>query len=85
MALPKIISLFSGAWGLDLGCVTAGYSIIFAVGNLEWAIQTHRRNFPDTVSLAADLRALRAEGLKRELELPIEPGERIGVIGGPPC
>ncbi|WP_202619350.1 DNA cytosine methyltransferase [Ornithinimicrobium cavernae] len=83
--LPKIVSLFSGAGGLDLGFQRAGFPLSFAVDLSASAIQTHRRNFKSTESIAADLVDLGPEGVLDHLDLLLEPGEPIGVIGGPPC
>lgn len=85
MALPKIVSLFSGAGGLDLGFQRAGFPLIFAVDLSAAAIETHRRNFKGTVSLAADLEDLGPHGVLAQLDGLLKPGESIGVIGGPPC
>ncbi|MER7991789.1 DNA cytosine methyltransferase [Micromonospora chalcea] len=85
MALPKVVSLFSGAGGLDLGFRNAGFQLVFAVDSSDWAIKTHRRNFPGTKSIAADLIQLQPEGVLSELEEILSPGDSIGVIGGPPC
>ncbi|WP_258344959.1 DNA cytosine methyltransferase [Saccharopolyspora gregorii] len=85
MALPKIVSLFSGAGGLDLGFREAGFSLKFAVDRSFASIQTHRRNFKGTMSLAADLEELGPKGVLEHLEGVLEPGDKIGVIGGPPC
>ena len=83
--LPKIISLFSGAGGLDLGYHDAGFSVIFAVDNSPSAIKTHKRNFPNTTSITADLAELRPKGVLRQVESLLSLGDPIGVIGGPPC
>jgi len=45
-SLPRIVSLFSGAGGLDLGFSQADFDIAFAVDRMVAAIQTHKRNFP---------------------------------------
>lgn len=83
--LPKIVSLFSGAGGLDLGFHRAAFPLAFAVDMSPAAIQTHRRNFKGTVSVAADLEELGPDGVLAHLDGLLEPGESIGVIGGPPC
>lgn len=84
-ALPKIVSLFSGAGGLDLGFKQAGFPLVFAIDISPAAIQTHRRNFRETTSIAADLETLGPNGVLAHLEEILNPGESIGVIGGPPC
>lgn len=83
--LPKIVSLFSGAGGLDLGFVRAGFPLIFAVDVSPAAVRTHQRNFNQTTSVAADLEHLGPEGVLRHLDSLLDPGESIAVIGGPPC
>lgn len=85
MSLPKVVSLFSGAGGLDLGFAEAGFPIAFAVDSSKWAVQTHRQNFEGTVSLAADLVELQAVGVLGALSKVLTEGDRIAVIGGPPC
>ncbi|NNH73571.1 DNA cytosine methyltransferase [Nocardia uniformis] len=85
MALPNIVSLFSGAGGLDCGYHEAGFPVVLAVDSSEAAIKTHKRNFPRTTSIAADLVELGPAGVLQHLEELLEPGESIGVIGGPPC
>lgn len=85
MSLPKIVSLFSGAGGLDLGFRNADFPLAFAVDLSPAAIRTHRRNFVDTVSVAADLEQLGPDGVLAQLKDLLAPGEPIGVIGGPPC
>ena len=84
-ALPKIVSLFSGAGGLDLGFQQADFPLTFAVDLSPAAIQTHRRNFRGAASVAADLEELGPDGVLAHLDVLLEPGESIGVIGGPPC
>jgi DNA (cytosine-5)-methyltransferase 1 len=82
MALPKIVSLFSGAGGLDLGFKKAGFPLTFAVDLSTAAIQTHKRNFGEATSVAADLVELGSDGVLAHLGHLLEPGESIGVIGG---
>ena len=85
VALPKIVSLFSGAGGLDLGFRDAGFPLAFAVDKSSAAIQTHQRNFKGTSSITADLEELGSDGILEKLDTLLIPGESIGVIGGPPC
>lgn len=85
MTLPKIVSLFSGAGGLDLGFKKSGFPLTFAVDLSPAAIQTHKRNFPEATSVAANLEELGPDGVLACLEKLMEPGDLIGVIGGPPC
>lgn len=83
--LPSIISLFSGAGGLDLGFQKQGFTISLAIDLAEAAILTHKKNFPNTPSFAADLIALGPEGVFSLVEKHIPLGSKIALIGGPPC
>lgn len=83
--LPKIVSLFSGAGGLDLGFKDAGFTVSVAIDFAAAAIRTHRKNFPRTKAVVADLIQLRPVGVVKHVRTKLPPGERIAVIGGPPC
>lgn len=61
--LPKIVSLFSGAGGLDLGFRQQGFVIPLAIDFSTAAIQTHQRNFKDTHGVVADLVKLGPSGV----------------------
>ena len=41
----KVVSLFSGAGGLDLGFIKAGYEIVWANDFDKYAVQTYNLNF----------------------------------------
>ena len=79
-----VIDLFSGGGGLSLGASRAGFSVLGAVELDDSALETHRRNFPHTAHVAADIATLRGDALATALNLTTR--SRItGVIGGPPC
>lgn len=70
----KIISLFSGAGGLDLGLIKAGHTIVWANDIFVDAVATYRRNIGDHV----DTRDI--------CEIPSsEIPEADVVVGGFPC
>ncbi len=73
MAL-KVISLFSGAGGIDLGLVQAGLEIVWAVDNDNDSVETYRKNIGDHV-ICKDI----AEVSSKEI-----PNADI-IIGGFPC
>lgn len=83
--LPKIVSLFSGAGGLDLGFKQAGFTVAVAIDVSASAMRTHRNNFPRTKAVVADLTKLKPCGVLDIVKGKIPIGGRIGVIGGPPC
>jgi len=83
--LPKIVSLFCGAGGLDLGFRQQGFVVPLAIDFSAAAIRTHQRNFKDTHGVVADLVELGPSGVLAHVTKTIPRGERIGIIGGPPC
>ena len=79
----NIVDLFSGVGGLSLGAARAGLTVRGAVDIDPEAIQAHKRNFPKTAHLTADVTQLTGQSLKDHL---CRDGERIsGILGGPPC
>lgn len=83
--LPRVVSLFSGAGGLDWGFQKNNYEIVFAVDKDPDAVATHKNAFPQTFCEQADLVEMGATKLVKKIAKHLTPGESIGVIGGPPC
>jgi len=46
---PKIVSLFSGCGGLDLGFHQQGYETVWAIDFNEWAVATFKNYFGDVI------------------------------------
>jgi DNA (cytosine-5)-methyltransferase 1 len=83
-AVP-IISLFSGAGGLDLGFKQAGFKTILAIDNHPAACQTFMFNNRKCDVLRMDLATIDPKNIiDRISDLPQE-NYPAGVIGGPPC
>ena len=70
----RIVSLFSGCGGLDLGFVREGFEIIWANDILKDACTTYRENIGDHI-LNEDIEKINPEDIPKE-DL---------VIRGPPC
>ncbi len=72
----KLISLFSGCGGLDLGFEKAGFEIPVAneFDKTIWA--TFEANHPKTKLIKGDIRNIKEEDFPNEID---------GIIGGPPC
>ncbi|WP_430509738.1 DNA cytosine methyltransferase [Gottfriedia solisilvae] len=74
----NIISLFSGAGGMDLGFISAGFSILWANDFNADAVETYKKNIGDHIVLG-DISEIASE------DIPGKPGEVDVVIGGFPC
>lgn len=72
----KLISLFSGCGGLDLGFERAGFDIPVANEFDRSIWQTFRLNHPKSRLITQDI---------RELSVDFFPNDIDGIIGGPPC
>lgn len=72
----RLISLFSGCGGLDLGFERAGFKIPVANEFDSSIWETFQLNHPSTNLIKSDVRKLSAE---------IFPTDIDGIIGGPPC
>ena len=70
----RIVSLFSGAGGLDLGLKYAGHKVVWANDIDPDAVETYRRNIGDHIVLG-DISAIRSS------DIP----ECDVVVGGFPC
>ena len=70
----NVVSLFSGAGGLDLGFINAGHNIIWANDNFLDAVNTYRRNLGEHIVLG-DISTIPSSDI---------PDHDI-LIGGFPC
>ncbi|CUU83715.1 two-component sensor [Campylobacter hyointestinalis] len=71
----RLISLFSGAGGLDLGFKKAGFKVAYAneFDKSIWA--TYEKNH-NAILIKKDIRDIKSSEFEGEFE---------GIIGGPPC
>ena len=74
MSKLKVVSLFSGCGGLDLGFKWADFDIIWANDNMPDACKTYEKNIGDHIVCKSIL----------EID-PTSVPEADIVIGGPPC
>lgn len=72
---PRVISLFSGAGGMDLGFERAGFEIAYANDIMPEAVNTYNKNFSHQAILA-DITTVKSEELPDDVDV---------VIGGFPC
>ncbi|MDM8292057.1 DNA cytosine methyltransferase [Faecalicoccus pleomorphus] len=70
----KVVSLFSGGGGLDLGFKQEGYDIVWAIDNNANAVATYKKNLNDHI-ICSDINYIDVTSI---------PSVDL-VIGGPPC
>lgn len=71
----KVVSLFAGCGGLDLGFEQAGFDVIWANEFDSSIHETYRLNHPHTILNTSDIRTIRGTDVPN----------CDGIIGGPPC
>ena len=72
---PTVVSLFSGAGGMDLGFIQAGFDVVWANDIIPEAIETYRNNIGNHI-VYGDIRMISSE------DIPDNPDV---IIGGFPC
>ena len=77
----NIVSLFTGAGGLDIGFKEAGYNEILASDIMPQAKESYNQNYPEIPYLLKDICLVTTEDIRQLI------GNRKVdvVIGGPPC
>lgn len=80
---PSIISLFSGALGLDLGLEKAGFNVVVAVENDKYASETIRINRPQIKVIERNIQDVSTEDILCKAKLKV--GEATIVSAGPSC
>lgn len=72
--MPKVVSLFCGAGGMDLGFIQAGFKVIWANDFRKDACETYSKNIGKHI-VCGDINSIQMS------EIP----ECDLIIGGPPC
>lgn len=80
MSKPKVVSIFSGAGGFDIGFRNAGFKIIFSSDNWKTAVETLKQNKERGQEITCqdvseiDFKTIKSKNKKIQV-----------LIGGPPC
>jgi len=78
-----VISLFTGAFGLDLGFEYGGYTVTVALDISEDSYRNLKANRSKVPFLLGDVKNFSTSSILKEAGL--RPGEADVVTGGPPC
>lgn len=81
----NIISLFSGAGGLDLGFELEGFRPVIAYDKKSAAIATYNHNRSQDVARLADLSLITGADIIHDIDALNLVSIPVGVVGGPPC
>ncbi len=76
---PKIVSIYSGAGGIDLGFHKAGFEVVFSSDIWNIACSTLKHNFPNTDVVCTSIVNIDFKTVKNS-HTHID-----GLVGGPPC
>lgn len=71
----RVLSLFSGAGGMDLGFIQSGYEIAWANDFLEDAVNSYKKNIGDHI-IKGDITQISSADMPNDIDV---------VIGGFPC
>lgn len=85
---PIMVSLFTGAGGMDEGFKAAGFKIHACMDIEEWACDTLKHNNPTTIivgppNYSGDIKKISPSEFSEIIKL--RPGEIDVLAGGPPC
>ena len=80
---PTVISLFTGAMGLDLGFEQAGFNICVAVDKDKYAIATLKANRPQIPVIHEDLSGMSTSQILKKAGL--EVGDATVLTAATPC
>jgi len=78
-----VVSLFTGAYGMDLGFEKAGYEVLLGLDISDASYKNYKANRPRTPFIHGGIADYSATDMLREAGL--RPGEVDVVTGGPPC
>jgi DNA (cytosine-5)-methyltransferase 1 len=80
---PAVISLFTGAMGLDLGFEMEGFDIRVVLDNNHDVVETIKKNRPKLPIIDQSIFDVKSRDILEKADLAVR--EAAVVIGGPPC
>lgn len=83
--VPAVLSLFSGAGGMDLGFLAEGFVPILALDHDRSAVDSYNAHVRPGIAVQKNLATIKYPFLKKLLDARLGERSLRGVIGGPPC
>ena len=83
MAIGTVVSLFTGAMGLDLGFEYTGFEVKVCVEKDPWAVETIRANRPSIAVIPRDIHEVTTAEILEKAGLSV--GEVTVLTGASPC
>jgi DNA (cytosine-5)-methyltransferase 1 len=83
MAIGSVISLFTGAMGLDLGFEDVGFEVRVSVEKDPWAVETIRANRPSIPVIPRDIHEVTTAEILEKAGLSVD--EVTVLTGASPC
>ena len=80
-----LLSLFSGAGGLDYGFKAAGFRTVLAIDVNQAALETYETNHPGSTVIPLDLSQVEPQTVVDTWDEYSGGVSPAGIIGGPPC
>ena len=79
MSKPKVVSIYSGCGGIDIGFIEAGFDVVFASDIWALACDSLKINHTTTEVVCGDIQSLDFKSiLKKHQKIDC-------LVGGPPC
>ena len=78
--IPTVVSLYSGAGGIDIGFHKAGFEILLSTDNWNIACETLSKHKINGEVICADVRHVDFAAFKQRSKKQIDV-----LVGGPPC
>jgi len=79
MMKPKIVSIFTGVGGIDLGFEMAGFETVFATDIWDLACESFATNHANCETVTSDIGSIDFRAVKKKHR------KIHGLVGGPPC